>query len=220
MYVEGLVLAGGASRRMGKDKLALPVSRGASASILQHVMNVVREVAGHVSVLVPPDFDVDRDRDMWLDVLRPAPRSVEVSMVPDLHQFRGPLQAMAAAWPNGSETKLVVVAAGDLPGLSVDVLKACLARFHELEALADTDSTVPDGVLIRRKGIAQPLLGLYQSAAGQRLQELVSGGEQRLMRALQHLQLDLVDSDANGWPDWWTRPVHTPDDYQHWLNDA
>jgi molybdopterin-guanine dinucleotide biosynthesis protein A len=50
-------------------------------------------------------------------------------------------------------------------------------------------------------------------------QECWDAGEARLMATLPQLRVTVVDADAEGWPEWWTRPVHNPDDYRAWLAD-
>lgn len=227
MHVEGLVLAGGASRRMGQNKLVLPEYPGSSKTILSHVIDTVEQAASRVTVLVPPESasaSTARSLGSSVSLGLSAPT---INFVPDAKSFHGPLEAMAAAWPDDCEAELIVVAAGDLPGLHAGVLMACIDRYRYLMSRSGTSNASdaqrgagnaqPDGILIARHGIMQPLLGIYRAEAGCQLKDAVANGERRLMRAVSGLQLDLIDSDSNRWPDWWTRPVHTPDDYQDWL---
>src|SRR5579863_10550524 len=48
----GYVLAGGRSTRMGRDKALLPLG---DSTLLDHVAHCVRQAAGNVTIIGPPD---------------------------------------------------------------------------------------------------------------------------------------------------------------------
>lgn len=211
-----LILAGGASRRMGRDKLQLPWATGGAKTVLQHVTEVAASVASAVWVLLPAEA-TDASAEFDLSGRR------ELRVIRDHESYTGPLSALAVAWPRDNragqqaeaiDTELdklgvVFVLAGDLPGLHAEVLESCRQRL----------CTAPfsDGAVVQRSGQLQPLIGCYRPRAGAVLKACAAAGETRLMRALSGLTVTAVDARAEGWPEWWTRPLHTPDDYADWL---
>jgi molybdopterin-guanine dinucleotide biosynthesis protein A len=109
------VLAGGASRRMGRDKATLAVGGVELASL---VLAAAARVADPV-VLVAPDGHPAR---------RLAGRAVA-------DPGQGPLAALAAAL-GALEAEHVLVLAGDHPGLRVELLAHLVALAGEAEAVA------------------------------------------------------------------------------------
>jgi molybdopterin-guanine dinucleotide biosynthesis protein A len=257
VHVTGLVLAGGASRRMGRNKLDLPVATGTQVTILEHVVRVVASVSDSVTLLVPPQFT---DKTWQLP---------NISVVADEDFYKGPLAALAHGWPAagvgnvlrqqtsrhkdvatsapvtsvpgpspgpGSAVRSVLVVAGDYPGLQATVLSACINQLATasgelvppsgatpVSRLSSTPSSAlsqppVQGAVLRREGRLQPLIGCYREGVGTLLQEQAANGEYRLMRAVDKLRVVTIDVVDEAWPDWWTRPVHTPADYQDWLH--
>jgi molybdenum cofactor guanylyltransferase len=109
------VLAGGASRRMGRDKATLAVGGVELASL---AMAAAARVA-HPVVLVAPDG-------------HPA-RRVAAPAIAD--PGLGPLAALAAAL-DALTAEHVLVLAGDHPGLRVELLAHLVALAGEAEAVA------------------------------------------------------------------------------------
>ncbi|MBX6352588.1 MAG: molybdenum cofactor guanylyltransferase [Thermoflavifilum sp.] len=202
MAVRGvcLILAGGASRRMGMDKLSLP-RYPCGPSILHHVVQTGLAVCAEAWLLTPPDAGA------WTALAEKAGGRLRI--IPDAAWHEGPLRALAHAWPDGDEAERVWVLAGDLPGLVP----------HVLTSLADALQQRPwaDAVLAVRDGHWQPLLGCYRPGAGEALRRAASAGKRRLLAAMDGLRLEGLDAAAMGVPDWVLRPVHTPADYEQWL---
>jgi molybdenum cofactor guanylyltransferase len=113
--VAAAVLAGGASRRMGRDKATLAVGGVELASL---ALAAAARVA-HPVVLVAPEG-------------HPA-RRVAAPAVAD--PGLGPLAALAAAL-DALEAEHVLVLAGDHPGLRVELLARLVALAGEAEAVA------------------------------------------------------------------------------------
>jgi molybdopterin-guanine dinucleotide biosynthesis protein A len=132
--VAGAVLAGGASRRMGRDKATLVVGGVELASL---ALAVAARVADPV-VLVAPEG-------------HPARR---LAAAPVADPGRGPLAALAAAL-DALDADHVLVLAGDHPGLRVELLAHLVALAGRVEA---------EAVACRRGPRLEPLVAVYRRA--------------------------------------------------------
>jgi molybdenum cofactor guanylyltransferase len=132
--VAGAVLAGGASRRMGRDKATLVVSGVELASL---ALAAAARVADPV-VLVAPEG-------------HPARR---LAAAPVADPGRGPLAALAAALA-ALDADHVLVLAGDHPGLRVELLAHLVALAGRAEA---------EAVACRRGPRLEPLVAVYRRA--------------------------------------------------------
>jgi molybdenum cofactor guanylyltransferase len=132
--VAGAVLAGGASRRMGRDKATLVVGGVELASL---ALAAAARVADPV-VLVAPEG-------------HPA-RRLAAALVAD--PGRGPLAALAAALA-ALDADHVLVLAGDHPGLRVELLAHLVALAGRAEA---------EVVVCRRGPRLEPLVAVYRRA--------------------------------------------------------
>jgi FdhD protein len=170
--VTGAVLAGGGSRRMGRDKRRLEV---AGRPLLAHAVGAVGSLAERVLV-AGGTTDAAELRALVAAV------DAEVTVVPDRTPDGGPLAGLAAVLA-ASDDDLVVVVPGDHPMLVPAVLRLLVERLADaddasLAVLLDTDDRGP-----------QPLLGAYRRAAGPVVQALLDRGERRaraLLDALPH----------------------------------
>jgi molybdopterin-guanine dinucleotide biosynthesis protein A len=170
---------------------------------LQHVVDTVRAVCDRVRVLAPVEDEARGE-------LPGAGSNIEI--VHDLTPFQGPLEAIARAWPERGACEFVFVVAGDLPGITPVVLQTCQRRLLQ-------GGSAFDGAIVRREGRLQPLTACYRWRAGSAFHEMVRRGEKRLMPVLFTLHLVEIEAEHEGWPQWWTRPVHTSHDYEAWLHE-
>ena len=152
-----VVLAGGASRRMGRDKATLPY---AGKTLVERVVSVVSPRCSPVFVIAAEGQPLPT---LHAEVLRDEVRGVG----PLLATGRG-LRAAAAA---GLE--LAFVCAVDMPFLSADVI----------DELAGPAVRLGVDVVLPWDGRDHYLAGIYRTALADRVAELIAGGE-RSMRAL------------------------------------
>ena len=204
---------------MGRDKLSLPIAEGSHVTVLDHVTDTAAQVADRVWLLGPSSTDGRRfSRDLRVSVagelVSGQSAGLGLQVIADKRPYQGPLAALANGWEQVlaclPRPDWVWVLAGDLPGVQVEVL--CT-----LAEVLQTAGPMVDGVLALREGRWQPLLGCYRFSAGKAFAKTHGDGEQHLSAALERLTLRMVDGLALGWPDWWLRPVHTPEDYREWL---
>jgi molybdopterin-guanine dinucleotide biosynthesis protein A len=106
----GFVLAGGASRRMGRDKALLPWN---GATLVEHVAAQVREAVGSVTLVGHPErFG-----------------ALPLPAIPDLRPDSGPLAGIEAALL-ASDADWNLVVACDMPAITAKILRYLLDHAH------------------------------------------------------------------------------------------
>jgi molybdopterin-guanine dinucleotide biosynthesis protein A len=147
--VEGFILVGGASRRMGTDKAALVIDGRTS----------LERVAASLSVAVSP---------VTLVGARHKYDGITLKNVPDVHRQWGALGGIHAAL-SGAEKDWITVVACDLPFVTPEL-------FERLKTFVDemTDAVVP----IQPDGRPQPLCALYRrETCLPETEKLIAAGE-------------------------------------------
>lgn len=178
----GVLLAGGAGRRIGGDKAVVELL---GRPLLEYPLTVLREALGDGDVRVVAKRDT---------VLPPLGGRAGVWIEPDepRHPLAGILHALKLA-----RGRPVLVVAGDLPLLTVAVLRA----------LVDCDLEGSPAVIASAGGRLQPLCAVYAPAAARLLSPAVESSV-RMTEAVEALGARIVEL-----PD--ERPffnVNAPDD--------
>jgi molybdopterin-guanine dinucleotide biosynthesis protein A len=162
-----VVLAGGASRRMGRDKATLTFSGPAGqTTLVEHVVSVVSPRCSPVFVIAAQGQPLPA---LLAEVLRDEVLGV------------GPLLATGRGLRAAAEAGLqwAFVCAVDMPFLSADVI----------DVLAGPAVRLGVDVVLPWDGRDHYLAGIYRTALADRVDELIAAGE-RSMRAL----MDTVDT--------------------------
>ncbi|WP_082956124.1 molybdenum cofactor guanylyltransferase [Mycobacterium sp. E3339] len=159
----GVVLAGGASQRMGRDKASLPVpaSAGSDATtMVEHVVGVLRQRCDPVLVMAAQG--------------QPLPE-LEARVMRDELRGLGPLPATGRALRAAAEASapLAFVCAVDMPFLAVELIDDLTRRAQETGA----------EVVLPWDGQDHYLAAVYRTDLADRVDALVAAGE-RKMRAL------------------------------------
>ena len=148
--VEGFILVGGASSRMGADKSRLLI-RGKTT--VQLISETLRPIAGNISMVGS----------------RAAASGEGLANIPDLHESWGPLGGIQAAL-QACKTEYCVVVACDLPFVTTALFQALLGSVDQRE----TEAVVP----VQSDGRAQPLCAVYEKGSCLPAAELsISNGE-------------------------------------------
>ncbi|OBJ49044.1 molybdenum cofactor guanylyltransferase [Mycobacterium sp. 1423905.2] len=182
----GVVLAGGESRRMRRDKATLPVP-GGTTTLVEHVVGVVGQRCEPVFVVAAPGQALPK---------------LQVSVLRDELRGLGPLPAtgrgLRAAAAAGA--RYAFVCAVDMPYLTSDLI-------DELAALADRTNAE---VVLPWDGRSHYLAGVYRVDLAERVAALVNGGE-RSMRALIEASdvQQIVVSDSGPLAN-----INSPDDFR------
>jgi molybdenum cofactor guanylyltransferase len=165
----GVVLAGGASRRMGRDKATMPVPEGVSNSIVgsEGRTTMVEYVASIVGQRCEPVFVVAAPG-------QPLP-VLQARVVRDEVRGLGPLLATGRGLRAAAEVgaKRAFVCAVDMPFLTVDLIDVLAGPAAELDA----------DVVLPWDGRDHYLAAVYRTGLAERVDALVAAGE-RKMRAL------------------------------------
>jgi molybdopterin-guanine dinucleotide biosynthesis protein A len=157
----GIILAGGASRRMGQDKSALQLGDGL---LLEHVVAPLSRLCPEVVVAAGS---------------RPHQRLSGVSpvWVADPPGATGPLAGLAAGLAAASHPTAIVVAC-DMPFLSENLLE------HLLDLVQDCDAAVP---LVG--GLAQPIHAAYARGCLPAVESLLRLGARSMRDLLPRLRV-------------------------------
>lgn len=149
--VVGVVLAGGRSRRFGRDKLAEDVD---GRPLLHHAIGRLLEVCEGVVVVIGIDADQPR-----------MPEGTEVTFARDAAPDEGPLRGLAAGLEVAG-SRWTVVAGGDMPDLQPAVLREMLRASRETGAvavvLADGGETRPLPCVLKTGPVADAAAALLE----------------------------------------------------------
>ncbi|WP_409303314.1 molybdenum cofactor guanylyltransferase [Peribacillus sp. SCS-155] len=132
MNVTGLLLAGGKSSRMGRNKALLEMAEGLN---IQNIASQLKRAAGSVLLITntPGTYSF-----------------LELPIIEDIYPGRGPLAGLHAGL-SAATTEAVIVAACDMPFVTAEIMKK---MFENLE---DADAVVPE-----IDGRVQPLFAVYR----------------------------------------------------------
>lgn len=149
--LNGLVLAGGFSRRMGRDKTALKIH---PRTQVEHAISLLSACCENVFVSVRPEQDSDTRFQAW-------PR------IQDLHPGSGPLGAIVSAQTYLPDVAWLVLAC-DLPFVDDQVLSHLLAHRNPGRAVTCYRSTYDR--------LPEPLCAIYEPASAAMIHDYFADG--------------------------------------------
>ena len=131
--IVAIVLAGGASRRFGSDKLAAELD---GRPLLHHALAAVAEVAGSLVLVLAPDAPAPP--------LPPA-LAARITIARDLSPHGGPLAGLAAGLSalGVAGAEVAIVAGGDMPTLVPAVMASLVKRLAVDSALVAVTLAAP-----------------------------------------------------------------------------
>ncbi|HVF56703.1 MAG TPA: molybdenum cofactor guanylyltransferase [Pyrinomonadaceae bacterium] len=193
--IEGFILAGGASSRMGIDKAHL---RLGGLTLVERAAAALGAVAGKISVV-----SSKRDAGVW-----------GLPVVPDVHAGRGALGGLHAALLD-SRAPWAAVVSCDLPFVTGELFVKLSSFLSD-----DLDAVAP----LQADGRIQPLCAIYAPARCLAVAEdFLRSGELRPRELLRRVRARLVAfEELSGLPgaSRFFSNVNTPEDYALALNDA
>src|SRR5262245_8582164 len=153
----GFIQAGGKSARMRTDKAWLEIE---NRPMIEHVLGAVRPVADRIGVIV-------NGKTANLERYRKFSTRWGVELIPDLHDYRGPLGGIHTALERcPGQSSSAVILACDLPGITTEFL-LLLAQIHKAEK---NELTVP----VDQFGRSQPLAAIYATRCLPVVRELLA----------------------------------------------
>ncbi|OMF92367.1 molybdenum cofactor guanylyltransferase [Paenibacillus sp. FSL R7-0273] len=203
-HYSGIILTGGASRRMGTDKALLELGG----------RPVIARLAGELSQLAECTVIASGPRQ------RREYSSLGLLQVTDVYPGCGPLAGLHAALSH-TQHDWNLVAACDLPFASAEFLRYMLTAHAEAH-MGSGNPGQPGGadvaVAVSREGRVQPLLGLYHKRVLPVLEAALDAGNYRFMDCLNKLDDVLYVQESGFTPAVPAAPspvfnMNTPEDY-------
>jgi molybdopterin-guanine dinucleotide biosynthesis protein A len=189
-----IILAGGESRRMGRQKALLPFG---AETIIERLMAELSAAFGELIVVAAP-------RGALLDDLAAITAGRDISLIRDPEAFAGPAPALVRGL-GAARYATAFVCSCDLPLLQVELALALCAMIDGYEAV------VPEIA-----AQSHPLCAAYRAKVGPAIAAIVADGEARLNAIVKQLvtrrateaELRTVDPDLRS-----LLNVNTPADY-------
>ncbi|MGA9360150.1 MAG: molybdenum cofactor guanylyltransferase [Mycobacterium sp.] len=172
--IAGVVLAGGESRRMGRDKATLPVP-GGTTTMVEHVVGIIDRRCEPVFVMAAQG--------------QPLPALPAARIMRDESRSQGPLPATGRGLHAAAEAgaRLAFVCAVDMPLVTADLIDQLVRLAVETNA----------EVVSPWDGRSHFLAAVYRTDLADRIDRLVAAGERRmsaLIDASDAQQIVLSDS--------------------------
>ena len=165
--ITGIILAGGKSSRMGRDK-GLIVHDG--KTFVERIIDAMRPLVDEI-ILVANNSEYDR---------------FKVRRVPDLIPDAGPLAGVYTGL-HFSETEKNLALSCDVPLITTGILE-------QLILASDEDHDI---IQLESQGNTLPLIALYKKHCENTFQKLLEEGERRLQTAVTHCHVKTISLDDN-----------------------
>lgn len=189
--IYGLVLAGGRSRRMGRDK-ALLMRDGKSQ--LSHMVSLLDTVVDRVFVSARSDQAKDAERSRF-------------DLIVDRYEDIGPIAGILSALQEHPHVDWLVVAC-DLPNIDVSTLQFLLKNTSENQPFTAFRSS--------HDGLPEPLCAVYRAGSNKVLQAFIDDGMICPRKVLIRSDTCLLEQETPSSLD----NVNTPDDLEQSVLEA
>lgn len=164
-----VVLAGGSSRRLGRDKMQEELN---GEPLLLRVVRRLAALGTEIVVVTAPGADFR------------FPEGLRVRLATDLRPGRGPIAGVHAGL-SAARSSHCFVAAGDMPFLNLDLVR------YMLEISGPYDVVIPrHGVLL------EPLHAVYSRRCLGPIEAALEAGENRIVAFFPHVNVRYVEGDV------------------------
>ena len=184
--VGAVVLAGGRSQRMGRDKALLPF---AGQPLIAHIVTQMATLCEDVLI-------GSNEAERFSFLARPV--------IADRRPGEGPLMGLVSCLA-ASTHELNVVLSCDVPTVDVHFLRRMLAAAGRVENIASVDAVVP----VDAEGRPEPLYAVYRRSCVAVAEEVLAAGGRSLRDLLARLSVRYVPLPEGDW----FRNLNTPEDY-------
>ncbi|WP_047152852.1 molybdenum cofactor guanylyltransferase [Aneurinibacillus tyrosinisolvens] len=188
--MQGVILAGGKSKRMGKPKEMLELS---GQTLLERTCLLLLETVGNCLVV----SNNDEHSKILPDI---------VPVYPDKFPEQGPLGGIGTAMAHSPHQRLFIVAC-DMPLLTQETI----AYITEQSEKADPEFDV---VLPSWGGRQHPLCAIYHRRLYPVIEQLLLGGDRRIFHLLQDVKVKNIDLTPIAAYDVFYN-MNTPEEYEH-----
>jgi len=165
--VSGVIMAGGAGRRLGKNKA---LERIGGRALIERVVDRLIPVTTEVMVVVARPKQAE-----------PLPLPSSVRVITDRYPGRGSLGGIFTGVDASAERWSLVVAC-DMPFLDLDLLRHLMAK-----------STNADAVIPRLNGRPEPLHALYSKACLGPMERMLRAGQLKIAPLFETVRVRYVD---------------------------
>ena len=189
-----IILAGGRSRRMKRDKASLPVPGG---TLLEHVLFQVEGYFDEILISLSPGQRISLCGKKLATGRRPALGCIE-----DAVSGQGPMAGILAGLKAASHEVCAVIAC-DMPDIHLGLLRRLVRKAEKFEAVVPLAPT----------GLIEPLFAVYRRHVRAKMQKLLSSGQRSLLLlldAVRTCRLPVRDTA-------WLKNLNTPQDYRTFL---
>lgn len=172
-HATAIVLAGGASKRMGRDKRMLSID---GQPMIAYVCNQLRDHFDEVLVSANDAHQL---------------RSLGAKVVADRTPGLGPMEGIASAL-DASSHELCLVVACDIPRLDLTLARRMLAQ------AAGADAVVPRLRPPASRGgepLLEPLFAVYRKSTARHIQHLLDDGVRQVRELFSHCRTRFIDMD-------------------------
>lgn len=186
--INGFVLAGGKSRRMGRDKALMRVG---TQPLVLRAAGILEPFVNEVALIAPPG----RYKNLGLHV------------VPDMWPGQGPLAAICTGLLSSSAEWNMFLAC-DLPLISRHYMQYMVERVRT----AHSDAIVP-----RTQGTWQPLSAAYHARCGTAFLRAIEEGHRSVIGAFDQVRVEIITEDEMvnaGLSEMELINVNTPEDWE------
>lgn len=166
-----VILAGGKSSRMGKDKVFLPVRQG--GTFLGYLYQRASAVFGRVLISAGTAGHADQIRKLL----------PEAEVIPDAYHEQGPMGGIVTVFEQTGMEKTAVIPA-DVPFADMEVL----AFLYE-QCEGDACIYMPE------KGLPEPLIGAYGKEILQKMGDLLKNGTRKIRLAFSDRTVFYAEED-------------------------
>ena len=182
-----VILAGGGSRRMGSDKLALPFD---GATLLDSAVRRYREFFDRVYLSL-----ADASKYPEIEIIR----------VVDVFSGRGPIAGLHAALEAAEDDGVFLVAA-DMPFSNPRAARALIELCGDHDACVTADA----------RGRFEPLFGFYKKAVAPVAERQIVSGNYQMAELLREIRTRIVPPAGLGefWSGEMLMNVNRPEDYK------
>ncbi|RUM47803.1 MAG: molybdenum cofactor guanylyltransferase [Hydrogenothermus sp.] len=196
MSLSCIVLAGGKSKRMGKDKAFLDFK---GKPFLRHILEKLSEISDNIVVIVNKDFS------NYSGIIEGFP---QVSLVKDLFPYEGPLNGVISA-KNYVKHEKVLISTCDIPVISTELIKYLAGKIEGY------DMVLP---IVNEK--RQPFNTVYKKNSLEIAENIFKNGNRSLMKWIDNLKKVVInENEIKNFKNaiYMYQSINTPEDYKNFL---